>query len=747
VNSLVGTTTNDPRLLLPSDSTPFCPGHNLMPAHNDLFINQELSWLEFNQRVLDESADTGHPLLERLKFLAITASNLDEFFMVRVGGLQMVDRQGHGSPDAVGLTPGRQLELINLRVRQMIADQYARFSNELEPVLAVEGIRRVSLDSIDPMQETILSQVVDDEIYSVLTPMAVSADAECPLLPGGSLCVSVRLDDHPDGSPRFAWIPCGHAVPRLLTLPSDGGYAYMLLEDVIARSIDKFFPDEHVLECVPFRITRNADLSLREDEASDLMEGMQEILEARKESHCVRLEIAEAAEQVTREFLMRQFEVDDDDVYPIPGPLDLSAFFPLTDLPGFNPLKDTPWPPVASPVIDSRQNLFDVLAEQSVLLCHPFESFDPVVRFVEEAAADPDVLAIKQILYRTSRDSPIVGALARAAELGKHVTVIVELKARFDEARNIEWARSLEQAGVQVIYGIRGLKTHAKVCLVVRRQPGGIRRYVHFGTGNYNESTSRLYTDISYLTVDNQLGADAATFFNTITGYTQPRRFELLEAAPLGLRDRLLELIAAETERKRQGQPARILAKMNSLVDPKLIQALYDASAAGVEIRLNVRGICCLRPEVPGLSEHITVTSIVDRFLEHSRVFHFHQGGQGRTFISSADWMPRNLDRRIELMVPIDDPDAAARLLGMLEHCLADRVKGRRLRDDGSYDVPVDCARFVDGRDQLADDGSLGGRSQQLLYDQACRDIRISKDSHRDGFVPHRAPGHKTTET
>ena len=719
-----------------------------MTAHNDLFINRELSWLEFNQRVLDESADSGHPLLERLKFLAITASNLDEFFMVRVGGLQLVDREGHGGGDAAGLTPGEQLERINLRVRRMIADQYARFGDELEPALAAEGIRRVRPDSIDPEQETVLAQIVADEIYSVLTPMAVAADIDCPLLPGGSLCVSVRLEDHTDGTPRFAWIPCGRTCPRLLTLPSDGGYAYMLLEDVIAWSIDKFFPGETVRECLPFRITRNADLSLREDEASDLMEGMQEILEARKESHCVRLEIAEGAGEATRRFLQQQFGVEDTDVFGIPGPLDLTGFFPLSDLTGFDQLRDTPWPPVASPQIDPRRNLFDVLAEQDVLLCHPFESFDPVVRFVEEAATDPDVLAIKQTLYRTSHDSPIVRGLARAAELGKHVTVIVELKARFDEARNIEWARSLEGAGVQVIYGIRGLKTHAKICLVVRREPGGIRRYVHFGTGNYNESTSRLYTDISYLTADAELGADAATFFNTITGYTQPRRFELIEAAPLGLRDRLLELIAAETERKRQGQPARILAKMNSLVDPQLIEALYEASAAGVEIRLNVRGICCLRPEVPGLSEHITVTSIVDRFLEHSRVFHFHRGGAGQTFISSADWMPRNLDRRVELMVPINDTAAARRLVRMLELCLADRVKGRRLTDNGGYDPPAESTRFAAGHDQADDDGSLlGGRSQQLLYDEACQAIRLSEDSHRTGFVPHRAPGRETTET
>ncbi len=704
-----------------------------MPAHNDLFINRELSWLEFNQRVLDQAADPGHPLLERVKFLAITASNLDEFFMVRVGGLQLVDREGRGSRDPAGLTAAEQLEQIHQRVHRMVSDQYARFTDQLEPELAAEGIRRVTADAIDDEQQRVLGQIVDGEIYSVLTPMAVDGAAECPLLPGGPLCVSVRLADDEDGSPRFAWIPCGRTCSRILTLPADGGYSFMLLEDVIAWSIERFFPDEEVLECVPFRITRNADLSLREDEASDLMEGMQEILEARKESHCVRLEIAADADATTLDFLKARLDVADEDVFLIPGPLDLTGFFTLADLTGFDHLQDTPWPPVNSPAIDPRRSLFDVISENSVLLCHPFESFDPVVRFLEEAATDPDVLAIKQTLYRTSRDSPIVRALARAAELGKHVTAIVELKARFDEARNIEWARSLEHAGVQVIYGIRGLKTHAKICLVARREPGGVRRYVHFGTGNYNETTARLYTDISYLTADRELGSDAATFFNTITGYTQPRRFELIEAAPLGLRDRLLELIAAETERKRQGQPARILAKMNSLVDPRLIEALYKASATGVDVQLNVRGICCLRPGVEGLSDNISVTSIVDRFLEHSRVFHFHRGGKGRTFIASADWMPRNLDRRVELMVPVDDPASASRLVSLLETCLADTTKGCSLRADGSYVPPADV--------------SAAGRSQQLLYDEACSALRLSEDSHRAGFVPHRAPGHEATES
>ena len=715
-----------------------------MTVHSDLFINRELSWLEFNQRVLDEAAETGHPLLERLKFLAITASNLDEFFMVRVGGLQLLAREGHRGKDASGLSAAEQLGMIDHRVRKMVEDQYACFHDDLEPALAAAGLQRVRADTLDPVQEQVLEQIVEGEIYSVLTPMAITADQDCPLLIGGSLCLSVRLSDTADGTPRFAWIPCGRTCPRILTLPSEGGYAFMLLEDVIAVSLSRFFPGEEVLECVPFRITRNADLSIREDAAADLLEGMQQILDARKASHCVRLELADEADPLTREFLQDLFDVADEDVYPIPGPLDLTGFFALTDLPGFDELKDAPWPPVASPAVDPRISLFDVLAETNVLLCHPFESFDPVVRFVEEAAVDPDVIAIKQTLYRTSRDSPIVKALARASELGKHVTAIVELKARFDEARNIEWARRLEQAGVQVIYGVRGLKTHAKICIVVRREPGGIRRYMHFGTGNYNETTARLYTDISYLTSDEELGADASSFFNTITGYSQPQKFQHLEAAPIGMRERLLELIESETRRKRQGQSARILAKMNSLVDPKLIRALYEAGQAGVEIRLNVRGICCLRPGVEGLSENISVTSIIDRFLEHSRVFHFHQGGNGRTFIASADWMPRNLDRRVELMVPINDRAAAQRLVEMLSICLADDVKGRSLCGDGGY-IPPPLQPVATGNGTTDTRGS-GGRSQRLLYDEACEALRRQEESHRTVFVPHRAPGHESTE-
>ena len=703
--------------------------------HNNL-MNRELSWLEFNQRVLDEGSQGGHPLLERLKFLAITASNLDEFFMVRVGGLQGLAEKNPVRTDAAGLTASEQLEAIGVRIGQMVHDQYAFFSKTLEPALAEAGVRRVDSQSLTVRQQLVLDQIVESEIYAILTPMAVTADRECPLLAGNSLCLCIRLSDDERGVSRFAWIPFGPTGHRFLTLPSDGGYEYILLEDVVARSLERFFPGEEVLECVPFRITRNADLSVREDAAADLLSDMQEVLDARKAIHCVRLEITEGVSETTRRFLGERLEVTDDNIQLVPGPLGLADFMQLTDLPGFESLQNAPWPAVAPREFDQHTSLFDVLAEKNLLLCHPFESFDPVTRLVEEAADDPDVLAIKQTLYRTSRDSPIVRALGRAAEQGKHVTVIVELKARFDEASNISQARNLEQSGAQVIYGIRGLKTHAKVCIVVRREPRGIQRYVHFGTGNYNENTSRLYTDISYLTCDEELGADATSFFNTITGYSQPLAFRRIEAAPIGLRERLLELIGSEAERKRQGQDARIVAKMNSLVDPAIIEALYQASQAGVRIELIVRGICCLRPGVEGLSENITVTSIVDRYLEHSRVMYFQQGGPGQVFISSADWMPRNLDRRIELLVPVDDPEAAARLVQLLETCLRDDVKGRRVLADGSYQAPAGASGCSTDR-----------RSQRVLYEAARQALTRSRESHREVFEPHRAPDRESTGT
>jgi polyphosphate kinase len=698
-----------------------------MTSHTPKYINRELSWLEFNQRVLDEAKEPSNPLLERLKFLAITASNLDEFFMVRVGGLQMLAGRKAARRDPSGMTAYEQLEAISVRVHQMVGNQYQCLLEDLEPPLAANGIKRIAPAALSHRQRETVERVFDNEIYPVLTPISVAAPDDLPLLMNQTLNVCARLAPAAEGQEmRFAVIPLGRSLSRFITLPSEGGYEYLLVEDAVALLVERFFPGETVAEAVPFRITRNADIALREDKASDLLESMKEILDARRLGDYVRLELSHQATPEVLQFLQQVFEVDAADVYLAPGPLDLRAWMSLADLGGFDSLKDEPWPPQPSPAIDPTARMFEVLAQKDVLLHHPYQTFDPVVRLLEEAADDPDVLAIKQILYRTSRNSPIVAALARAAQRGKNVTALVELKARFDEARNIEWAERLEQAGVQVLYGVKGLKTHAKICVIVRREPHGVQRYVHFGTGNYNEATARIYSDISFLTSNEELGADATTFFNAITGYSQPRRMLKLEMAPLGLREYILELIQSETERKRRGQKAAIQAKVNSLVDPAIIDALYDASQAGVPVRLNIRGICCLRPGVPGLSENIEVISIVDRFLEHARILHFHHGGDNLTFISSADWMPRNLDGRVELLTPVEDPPLRDRLMAILDTYFKDTVKGRRLLPDGSYE------RVGKGKRKRV-------RSQKALYEDACNAVKQAAQSRRTVFEPHRA--------
>ena len=732
------------------------------------YLNRELSWLEFNQRVLAEAQDTAVPLLERLKFLAITASNLDEFFMVRVGSLQMLVAQGNSSPDPAGLTPEQQLEQIGARAHHMIVEQYACFLDDLKPKLAAAGFRHIqptrnsaatltvgdvaksitnpmagseppastedaSRTQLTARQLKLVEQIFDGELASVLTPMAVTSSDDFPLLTNQTLNLCVHLEPSPNDAEkcaRFAIIPFGKGTSRFVTLPSEGGHEFMLVEDVVAQFVDRFFPGEPIRECVPFRLTRNADLSAREDLAPDLLAEMEEVLEARRTAACVRLEISDRASTPLLAFLQAAVKIPDEAVYVVPGPVDLSAFMQITDRSGFEHLRYESWPPQPSPSVDLGSSMFQVLQRQDLMLFHPYESFEPVLRLLEEAADDPDVLAIKQILYRTSRNSPIVAALQRAAEKGKYVTAIVELKARFDEARNIEWARSLEMAGAQVIYGVKGLKTHAKCMVIVRREPQGIARYVHFGTGNYNEITARLYSDVSFMTRDEELGADATSFFNAITGYSQPQRFRKLEMAPLGLRPKLLEMIEAETQRKEQGQKAMIIAKLNSLVDPAIIDALYAASKAGVKIRLNIRGICCLRPGVKGLSENISVVSIVDRFLEHARLFFFYHGGDERVFISSADWMPRNLDRRVELLVPVEDKTCRSRLISILETYFDDNVKAKKLYGDGTY------SRVKQGK-------ASPHRSQEALFREICEIGRLAENSRRTVFEPHRAPDGK----
>lgn len=692
-----------------------------------VFINRELSWLAFNRRVLEEALEVQLPLLERLKFLAITGSNMDEFFMVRVGGLQQLRAQADDKVDASGLVPSKQLAAISQAAHEMVADQYACLLSDIEPKLAAEGIRRLKISELTPDQDSYVERLFEHEIYPLISPMAVDLDDPFPLLPGLGVNLCIRLKTIKGSDiPRFAVVAIPKGLARFVTVPTEEGYHYLLLEDIITAFINRAFPGEQLVETVPFRITRNADMSVREDMAGDLLEQMKEVLTERRQSSCVRLEVSASASDVLRSFLKTALELEDADIYAVGGPIALSAYLRLAGMTGFENLRPEPWPPQPSPALRPNESIFESIARGDILLYHPYESFDPVLRLIEEAADDPDVLAIKQILYRTSDHSPVVAALARAADRDKNVTVVVELKARFDEARNIEWATALEHAGVQVIYGIRGLKTHAKICIVVRREPAGIRRYIHFGTGNYNEKTARLYSDISFMTCNEDFGADASAFFNTITGYSQPIRFRKIEVAPIGLRARILELIENERERCRQGHVARIDVKLNSLADTEIIRALYAASQTGVKIRLNVRGICCLQPGIPELSENIMVTSIVDRFLEHSRIMYFHNGGDAQVFISSADWMSRNLDRRVELLVPVEDRACRERLVQILDVCFRDNVKACVLGPEGRYER------------RKASSPGRAVRGQEVLYRQARAAAQSARQDSRAIFEPQR---------
>lgn len=739
------------------------------------FFNRELSWLEFNQRVLDEASDPSIPLLERLKFLAITASNMDEFTMVRVGSLQLLEAEGDARPDPVGMTPTQQLKAIGERMQSFMKVQYSCLLTDIEESLSQAEMRRLLPNQLTERQAHHVQMIFDQEIFPILTPIAVdsvptptlhepatakplgrkpktgkkktvaekspdvvlgAADLQSdpellaiPPLINLSISLCVRLaPTQTFTAPRFAIVPFGRNRQRFITLPAESGFSYILFEDVVGMFLSKFFPGEVIQESVAFRITRNADVELQEDQAFDLLSEMQEIVNARRQSDCVRLELADTASQMMRDFLQLATDVQDRWIFAVPGPLDLAAFFRLSDSQGFDSLRYEAWPPRPSPHISPTESMFEAISRRDVMLFHPYESFDSVVRLIDEAADDPEVLAIKQTLYRTSAKSPIVAALKRAAQKGKYVTAVVELKARFDEQRNIEWARDLERADVQVVYGVKGLKTHAKVCLIVRREPHGIQRYVHFGTGNYNEITARVYSDVSLMSCNEDLGADATSLFNAITGYSQPQRFRQIEMAPLGLREKLMEMIEAEIDRKRHKQKAVIICKLNALVDEKMIEMLYAASQAGVKVKLNVRGVCCLRPGVPGLSENITVTSVIDRFLEHARILYFYHGGDERVFISSADWMPRNLDRRVELLVPVEDPDCRRSIIAILKTTLADNVKARRLLPDGRYEA----VRSSSSAEPI--------RSQEALYRRSTEAIEDASRAALATFEPHRSP-------
>ena len=700
------------------------------------YINRELSWLEFNDRVLQCGQNESLPLLERLKFLAITGSNLDEFFMVRVGGLQLLLQKGKVKKDPSGMRPKEQLEAIRKRAVQMVNDQYACYAM-LEKHLSAAGIKRLRPTELTDEQSRHAEYVFDHELGPVLSPMALTSDPHPPLLVNRTLYMAVRLTTasglssakQPAASAkrvrRIALLPIPKNMARFITMPSDGGYHFILIEDLVSMFIHRFFPGETIAESACFRVTRNADLSVREDDAHDLLSEMEAVIDARKRGDCVRLEIDDRATEALVSPLSSLLSAPDDGLYKTKGPLDLSAFMRLTELGGFDKLRYRPWPPRTPPVVKSAPSMLELIAKRDILLYHPYESFDPVLRFVEEASADPQVVAIKQILYRTSKKSPVVAALAKAAQAGKYVTAIVELKARFDEERNIEWANELEDAGVQVIYGVKGLKTHAKVCIVIRREGNGLVRYAHFGTGNYNEITACIYSDASYLTRNEDLCADASAFFNSITGNSQPMKYRRIEAAPLGMKNRVLELIEAETERSREGQKAFIRAKMNSLTHPDIIDALYKASQAGVKIQLNIRGICCLRPGVKGLSDTIIVKSIVGRFLEHARILCFANGGKPNVFICTADWMQRNLDKRVELLVPVDDKESRDRLMHILDLCFRDTQNSWELASDAAWT-------------RQPDKGKNGIDCHAALYEESCEKADRAKRMKRTAFEAYK---------
>ncbi len=683
---------------------------------SQLFINRELSWLAFNERVLADIRDASLPVYERLKFFSITTSNLDEFFMVRVAGLKQQLSSGVAETAADGMLPADQLAAISDRVHGTVDEIYRLWREELLPKLASHGVAVLTRDKLTAEQKAAARAYFTGSVFPALTPLAVDPGHPFPHLRNKSLNVAVLLRREGPKRKRntreksLAVVQVPSVLSRLVSLPSPQGVilAVLPLEELIALCAGELFPGYAVEQTAAFRVTRNWDLNVDEEESADLLSTIQEELRRRDRGAAVRLEIDAAASAELETALTSALKLSTPDVYRLHGPLQPSDLMSLTDLDARPELRVEPFVPAVPPLLRDEDPVLSVIAKRDILLHHPYESFDPVVRFLEEAAEDPNVLAIKQTLYRTSGDSPIVRALTRAVENGKQVAVLVELKARFDEANNIAWARRLEESGVHVVYGLIGLKTHCKVALVVRREGNGIRRYVHLGTGNYNPTTARQYTDLSLFTARQEIAEDVTALFNMLTGYSTAPQWKRLAVAPIGLHEKVLGLIERETDKARKGEPARIVAKMNSLVDPSVIRALYAASQAGVRIELLVRGICCLRPGVPGVSENIRVLSVVDRFLEHSRVFAFGEGAQAEVWMSSADWMPRNFVRRVEMMFPVEDPAIRQRLLDeVLGVSLKDNVKARRLQRDGTY-VPV------------GQDGALV-RSQMVLLELARR--------------------------
>lgn len=693
----------------------------------DNFTNRELSWLEFNQRILGEARDRKNPLFERMKFLSITASNLDEFFMVRIASLKDMVNAGYQKKDIAGMTAQEQLRALNEKMQAFCEKQYTTYNRALLPKLSEEGLEIISFSELSEKEMDFLEEYFHKNIYPVLTPMAIDSSRPFPLIQNKTLNIAALIksrnkDKKEKKEYDIATVQVPSVLPRVILLPQKDGpkrkCRVILLENVIEHYLDVLFLNHEIICSASYRIMRNADLSIDEDDAEDLLKEIEKSLKMRQWGEVIKFEYEERMDKCLVKYLKKQFKVHSCDMYAFNGPLDLTFLMKCYGIEGFEDLKEAPYIPQKNKKLRADKNIFNQIRKGDVLLHHPYESFDPIVAFIKQAAEDENVLAIKQTLYRVSGHSPIIAALAQAAENGKQVTVLVELKARFDEENNINWARKLEKAGCHVIYGLVGLKTHCKIALVVRREADGIRRYVHLGTGNYNDSTAKLYTDTGMFTCRNAVGEDATAVFNMLSGYSEPANWNQLIVAPIWMKKRFLEMIARETQNAKEGKPARIIAKCNSLCDRKIILALYEASCAGVQIDLIVRGICCLVAGKPGVSENIRVRSIVGTFLEHARIFYFYNDGNEEVYMGSADWMPRNLDRRVEIVFPVEAPDLKEKAKHILDVQLRDTLKAHCLLEDGTY-------RKVDRR------GKEAVEAQKTFCEEAIAAANESKEKVR----------------
>lgn len=685
------------------------------------YVNRELSWLEFDYRILEEARDKSLPLFERLKFLSITASNLDEFFMVRVASLKDMVHAKYNKPDLAGLKPEEQLQKIGEKTHDLVALQYSTYNRSLLPALRQKGLRIVSRhEELTKEEGKFVDQYFQDNVYPVLTPMAVDSSRPFPLIYNKSLNIAALVKEKDkEEQIDFAMVQVPSVLPRIVDIPSKKERVVILLEEIIERNMPSLFVRHEILAAHPFRIMRNADLTIDEDEAEDLLKEIEKQLKKRRWGEAIRLEIEENADKRLLKRLKKELDIHTGDIFSINGPLDLTFLMKMYGMEGFDHLKAPRYIPQPNPAFINDDDIFTNIRKGDILLHHPYESFDPVVNFVKTAARDPQVLAIKQTLYRVSGNSPIVAALAEAADRGKQVFVLVELKARFDEENNINWAKTLEKAGCHVIYGLLGLKTHSKITLVVRREEDGIRRYVHLGTGNYNDSTAKLYTDCGILTCHPQIGEDATAVFNMMSGYSEPLHWNQLVVAPIWLRKRFLRMIKRETDHAKAGREAKIIAKVNSLCDRDIIAALYEASCAGVKIDLIVRGICCLKAGIPNLSENIKVRSIVGNFLEHIRIFYFENDESPEVYMGSADWMPRNLDRRVEIIFPILDENLKEKAIHILKVQLEDNMKAHILQPDGSY-AKID----------------LRGKTHLCAQERFCEEAIEAVNMHKESEVP-----------